>query len=415
MIESVNTGGPTIIVTPPGDPKPRTDPHNKPTLYGAGDFTPLGDSGARALGMMPPQMPNLGDMMAMVIALKTTIEETSMKTGKEQAETIKEQKLDVAKERLEKLAEMREQQGKSEKGGLMGDIFGWIASAAMIIAGALLVATGVGGPLGVALLADGITMMVMTTLNSQALGKAVGLEGSLMNEMINQLAEVLPGDPEKNKLIASAIIVGVLTAVAIVGGTIAGGPLLGVALATQTMSAFFTPENMKAMGVPEDDAPWASMGISIGLSLVGIASGFGASKLATSAADMSARSATLAAGLAGRSAQAAAQTASTATNTALTAGQMIGKMSAYVSMGVAATATVGQGSSQIYSAVKTAEAENLRADAKDMDAFFLQLQQMFQDQADKLQEIVDRMSENMSAVMSILNQMDSTDKRINNI
>jgi hypothetical protein len=90
-------------------------------------------------------------------------------------------------------------------------------------------------------------------------------------------------------------------------------------------------------------------------------------------------------------------------------------MSAYVSVGIGATATVGQGGSQIYTAVKTSEAENLRADVKDMDAFFLQLQQMFQDQADKLQEIVDRMSENMSAVMSILNQMSATDKRINAI
>jgi hypothetical protein len=411
MIDKVTTSGPTII-TPTDGPTDKTNtPTPKPTYYGAGDFTPPGGSGAASLGMMPPQMPNLGDMMAMVIALKMTIEDTSMKTGREQAETIKDDKLRVAQERLDALQEMRDKQGKAEKGGLMGDIFGWLASAAMIIAGAILVATGVGGAAGVALLAAGITMAVMTTLNSQALGKAVGLEGSMMNTMIEKLAEALPGDPEKNKLIASAIIVGVITAVAVVGGTIAGGPLLGVALATQTMGAFFTPENMQAMGVSEDAAPWASMGVTIGLSLVGILSGVGATKLASSAAEMSGKGATMAAGLAGRAAHAAANTADAAANTASTAA----RMSAYVSVGIGATATVGQGGSQIYTAVKTSEAENLRADVKDMDAFFLQLQQMFQDQADKLQEIVDRMSENMSAVMSILNQMSATDKRINAI
>jgi hypothetical protein len=360
---------------------------------------------------MPQQMPNMGDMMAMVIALKMTIEDTSMKTGREQAENIKEDKLRVAQERLDALQEMRDKQGKAEKGGLAGEIFGWIAAAVMIIAGAILVATGVGAAAGVALLAAGITMAVMNTLNSEALGKAVGLEGNMMNAMIEKLAEVLPGDPEKNKLIASAIIVGILTAVAVVGGSIAGGPLLGVALATQTMGAFFTPENMQAMGVSEDAAPWASVGITIGLSIVGIASGAGASKLASSAAEMSGRGATMAAGLAGRAAQASAQSANAAASTTSTAA----RMSAYVSVGIGATAMVGQGGSQIYTTVKTVESENLRADIKDMDAFFLQLQQMFQDQADKLQEIVDRMSENMSTVMSILNQMSATDKRINAI
>ncbi len=411
MIDSVSSGGPTII--PPSDgPKDKSPtPTPRPTYYGAGDFNPPGGSGAASLGMMPPQMPNLGDMMAMVIALKMTIEDTSMKTGREQAETIKEDKLKVAEERLEKLQEMRDKQGKAEKGGLAGEIFGWIAAAAMIIAGALLVATGVGAAAGVALLAAGITMAVMNTLNSESLGKAVGLEGNMMNAMIEKLAEALPGDPEKNKLIASAIIVGVLTAVAVVAGSIAGGPLLGVALATQTMGALFTPENMQAMGVKEDDAPWASLGVSIGLAIVGIASGAGAAKLASKAAEMGSKGATLAAGIAGRTAQAAAKSADAAASTV----SIAGKMSSYAAVGIGACATIGQGGSQIYTAVKTSEAENLRASIKDMDAFFLQLQQMFQDQADKLQEIVDRMNENVSAVMSILNQMSSTDKRINAI
>lgn len=387
------------------------------TNIDAGDFTPPSGSGARSLGMVPPS--NVGDMMAMVIALKTTLEETSLKTGKEQAESIKEDKIKIAQERLEMLQKSREASGKSDKGGLAGDIFGWVASAAMIVAGAILVATGVGTAVGVALLAGGITMFAMTTLNSQALGKAFGLEGSLMDAMVDGMAgwigETFGIDPDKAKLIASAIIVGTLTAVAVVGGTLAGGPFLGAALATQTMGAFFTPENLQAMGVSEEAAPWASMGISIGLSIIGIASGFGASKAISSGADMSARGATLLGGAAGRAAQASAQTAATATKTAATTAQVAAKMSAYVAAGIAATATVGQGGAQIYTAVKTHEAENLRADVKDLDAFFLQLQQMFQDQADKLQEIVERMQENASVVMSVLNQMDTTTKRINAI
>jgi hypothetical protein len=385
------TGDYNILPKTPGDTRP-------PTQISPGEFVPLPTGGAAALGMSIPMMPDGADLVAMVNALKNAIQETEPKTGAEQAKDIKDQKTDLAKERLDKLQEAREEAEKAKKSGLAGEIFGWIAAAAMIIAGAILVATGVGGALGAALLVGGITMAVMQTLNSPTLGKAFGLEGNLMDSMLNAIVDGmgLEGEEaEKMKTVMHAVFTVILTAVAVAAGTLAGGPLLGLAMATQVMSSFFTPENLEQMGVSKEDAPWAALGINIGLAVVGLAAGAGAAKLASSGSQV-------------------ADASVKATNTAIqTTKELTARIASAVAGGISATATIGQGASQVSTAVIMKEAESLRAQGKEMEAFFLELQAKFDEQKERLQEIVQQIQENMGIVMSVLNQTDQSAHKIN--
>jgi hypothetical protein len=389
------TGDYNILPKLPGDNRP-------PTQISPGEFVPLPTGGAAALGMSIPMMPDGADLVAMVNALKNAIQETELKTGAEQAKDIKDQKTDLAKERLDKLQEAREEAEKAKKSGLAGEIFGWIAAAAMIIAGAILVATGVGGALGAALLVGGVTMLVMQTLNSPTLGKAFGLEGNLMDSMLNAIVDSmvdngLIGEDEKEKMktVMHAVFTVILTAVAVAAGTLAGGPLLGLAMATQVMSSFFTPENLEQMGMSKEDAPWAALGINIGLAVVGLAAGAGAAKLASSGSQV-------------------ADASVKATKTAIqTTQELTARIASAVAGGISAAATIGQGASQVSTAVIMKEAESLRAQGKEMEAFFLELQAKFDEQKERLQEIVQQIQENMGIVMSVLNQTDQSAHKIN--
>jgi hypothetical protein len=174
-----------------------------------------------------------------------------------------------------------------------------------------------------------------------------------------------------------------------------GGPLLGLAMATQVMSSFFTPENLENMGMDEKDAPWAALGINIGLAVVGLAAGAGAAKLASSGSQI-------------------ADASVKATNTAIqTSKEITARIASAVAGGISATATIGQGASQVSTAVIMKEAESLRAQGKEMEAFFLELQAKFDEQKERLQEIVQQIQENMGIVMSVLNQTDQSAHKIN--
>lgn len=69
------------------------------------------------------------------------------------------EKQKLHKERLEKIQDSLEKLRKAKKSGIFGKIFGWIASIAMAIIGALLVASGIGAVAGGLLLASSALML----------------------------------------------------------------------------------------------------------------------------------------------------------------------------------------------------------------------------------------------------------------
>jgi sorbitol-specific phosphotransferase system component IIBC len=77
--------------------------------------------------------------------------------------------------------------------------------------------------------------------------------------------------------------------------------------------------------------------------------------------------------------------------------------------------SIGGGAANISSAVSTKEAADAEAAAKEFEKELLKQQQFFQDEMDRLKEIMKKMEEGMGIVMDALSQDDSTNKRIANV
>ena len=416
------------------------------TKFGAGQFAPLsvGDANqiAKQLGMAPPLDMNIGDIFALVSALKTKVEETSLDITQGDVKRIKEDQKTKSAERMDKLNEQCDKMNKSKKGGLVGEIFGWIAAAAMAIAGAIMIATGVGAAAGVALLAAGITMLVVQTLTSPSLGQAFGLEGNLMGAMSKGITDALvasgavsPEDAEKVRAAIEMAITIIVTAAAAIAGTLAGGPALGISLASSALSMGFTPENLEAFGVPKEDAAWVSMGISIGLAVVGIASGVAASGAAdkvtkavsqlaskigaafaetaddavkaastlASVADDVARTGTDAVKTATDVAEAAADAAAVADQITATTRQIIGKIASGIALVIGALSTIGQGAATGVTTDLTYKAKQLEADAEEMKGQLAMIAALMARKSEDLEDILKRIQENAAAVMQVIN------------
>lgn len=422
------------------------------TKFAAGQFAPLplGDAVelAHQLGMAPPLDMNIGDVFALVAALKTKVEETSLDITTGEVKRVKEEQKTKSQERMDKLNEQCDKMNEAKKGGLVGEIFGWIAAAAMAIAGAIMIATGVGAAAGVALLAAGITMLVTQTLTSPSLGQAFGLEGNLMGAMSKGITDALvksgaisPEDAEKVRASIEMAITVIVTAVAAIAGTLAGGPALGISLAASAMSMAFTPENLEAFGVPEDKAGWVAMGISIGLAVVGIASGLAASgaadKIAKAAtqlagkiasvfadtADDAVKAASMATSLIDDAAKVAADTAKTVAEVSdaakagadiakATVKEIIGRIASSVSLMIGAFATIGQGASMGVTTSLNYQAKGLEADAAEMKGQLAMIAALMQRKSEDLEDILKRIQENASAVMQVINGTAETAKSV---
>jgi hypothetical protein len=390
------------------------------TRFGPGQFAPLPQADAaeigRQLGMTPPLDMNIGDIFALVAALKTKVEETSLDITQNEVKNTKEQQKAKSAERMEKLQEQVDKMNESKKGGLVGEIFGWIAAAAMTIAGAIMVATGVGAAAGVALLAAGITMLAVQALTSDALGQAFGLEGNLMNAMTDAIVNSMvdsgmigPEDAEKAKLVVQAVVTAIVVAAAVVAGTIAGGPALGISLAASSMTMFFTPENLERMGMSKEDAGWAAMGISIGLAVVGVVAGGVSAKFPGGLAKDIGTAAT-------KTATTAVDVASDAAAVADQIGAMtktvLAKLASGISLVVGALATVGQGAATGVSTDLAYKAKQAEADAEEMKGQLAMIAALMARKSEDLEDILKRIQENAAAVMQVINGTAATAKSV---
>lgn len=382
------------------------------TVLGAGEFDPatLASDFAVVTGLPAPKITDMGDLMTMVQALRQKSEEQNLDVSTNRVQNIKAKQADQAEERLEKLTEQFKKMDEAQKAGGFQKAFGYIAAAFMLLAGAILCATGVGAAAGAALIAGGATMLTM-----QLLQEDFGNKGkSAMNLMVEGLATMMAGpdaspeEKEKAKMHATAIICGILSAVAAVAGTIAGGPMLGLALVTQTMGPLFTPDNLKAMGVKEEDAGYASLGINIGMAIIGIGAAAGGAKAVSKAVELGPKAAQLAGGLAGKATYAASQTASGAAEVVKAGSkttEIAGKIFGYGSGAMSGVATVGQGTATIAGAAFTKDANKARADLADIQANQQLLARHMEEMQEELEAIIRRLEEGMQIVMGVLNQV----------
>jgi hypothetical protein len=378
---------------PPGD-KGKTN-------VGAGDFTPPGGDGAQGLGLPPPGSMSDSDLITLLQQIKTKIENEQLKTSSEDVQVAKDQKAVAAKERMEQLEKAIANAKKGDKGGLIGKIFGWIAAAAMVIAGAILLATGAGTALGVALLAGGIATMAVMTLQE------TGLDQKILGGL-SKMFEAMGMDPEAARIMSTVLVAAVIITGAVVASVATGGAAIGPAIgvAATLMTPLISPENLQKMGVPEDAAPWVSLGLSIGLAVVAVSAGIGQS--VAGAAKGGAQAAQLGSTVGAKSAATIAKATGATTEQIAKVGSALG----YTAMGIQATATIGGGAAQISSAVAYRDAAEAEAKAKEFEKDMLKLQQLLQDESERIEEIIRRLQEGTDIVMDVLSQEDTTIKRI---
>jgi hypothetical protein len=371
-------------------PPPPTSGGN--TQVGAGDFDPsLLDDIAKQMGLPSPAKMTNDDLISLLQTLRSKTEDQSMKSTAEGIKNAKEAKAAAADEKIAALKKQLESMDKAEKGGVFGKIFGWIAAAAMVIAGAALL---IAGGAGAALLIGGIAMMAVMTMQ----------ETGAMDKMIDGIAKGLEAmglDPKVAQMISTVIAATLIAAVA-VAASVAGGPAVGASVFMMMAPTLFSPDHLEKMGVPKEEAAWVSFGISIGCSLA--AAGIGIGSAIKGVGQAGGKLAELGAKLAPMIAEKA--------STSVEAVTMIANRLSYIAMGIQAASTIGGGASSVAVAVTSKDAADAGADAKKMEALLLKLQQVMQDEGDRLDEIIKRLQEGSDIVVDVIKQTDATNTRI---
>jgi hypothetical protein len=406
--------GPVGYTERPGEPaKPGA------TRLGPGSFGPPSGGDAEALGLERPALMSSDQLAILLTTVKSKSDQQTINTATQDVERIKSEKLTAARKRIADIEKQAEQAHKAAKGGKLGKIFGWIAAAAMIVAGSALL---LAGGSGTALLVAGIALAgVMALQETGATDKIVdGIAKGLQNSPFNLSPEAAQ--------IASTVIVGTIIAGAAVAASVAGGPAVGATLFLQLEPAFLTPDNLEKMGVAKDAAPWVSLGIGIGAGLLAAGVGVGSAVrgLTQGAADVAADASGAAArGAAEGGADAAGQGGAAASRQAALAEGLarllntspenitrIMRQVSYVTMGIQATATVAQGADTVATGVLQKSADDLDADAKKQLAMLIQLQQETEREDERIKKAVQMLQEAATTLTAVMRTVDETRVKI---
>ncbi len=325
----------------------------------AGSPAAPGKGTAEKMGLELPKKISNSDLMAMLQEVKAKLEETQLKNSSDAINQIKKDKQNQAQKRLQEIKKMQAAQEKAKKKGLLGKIFGWIAAAVTTIVGGILVATGVGAGLGTIMLVGGITAMAAMALQETG--------------AIEKMMEAIPSKAGRIALAATLGVVLIAAAVM----TSAINPVAGLALAgvaTALIPMLLSPANLEKMGASEETA--AKIGIAITcLTIV--------SSLALAAA-------------------------SGGSSVMKDASKWIG----IANMCFQGASSITQGALGIAGAVDQKEAADALANSKDIEKVLIKMQQLMQDETERLEEILKRMEENVNVVMEVLDSDATTNSRI---
>lgn len=150
---------------------------------------------------------SLSDMMLLLVKLNSESSSEQLTATKENIEVTKQQKADMHAERLDKMQEALDSMKDAEKSGIFGKVFGWVATAALIIGGACMMATGVGAAAGAMMIAAG-TVMLTSQISAET--------GNWMNEALAAPFMAM-GMSEEDAMLAAQITVLVVVAALTVG------------------------------------------------------------------------------------------------------------------------------------------------------------------------------------------------------
>jgi len=376
----------------------------------------LANSLALSMGLAAAKLMSPADLALLLKTVQSKTEQSMIALSKNDIERIQHEQKDQAEVRLKNLMEQIEKANKAQKSGLFGQIFGWIAAAFMAIAGAIMIATGVGAAAGAALLVGGIAMMTAMALSTP------GADGtSPMSKMIDGIAKGLVSlgmDPKAAQGLATGLIAAVFIA-ASAPAFIFAGPAGGIAVLGSLLPLLVTPDNLVKMGMNEDEAQKLSLGLTIGMAVASIAVTAGpalasaAGKIATNMAVLAERISEKAvsnllnfAAKAEHAAMAATKFLGPATdiaekvamnlslrlqfalNTTRETLEAYGRIGSFVAQFGQALAMVGGGTAQAVGVEFTMELTKSRAEEKMLKAFMLALSDKFQAEKERLEEMV---------------------------
>ncbi len=215
---------------------------------------------------IPPPSTDALDVANLLASIKSKINEAMTGIAKENIDKNRADQLQKFQERIEQLQKAMEAMKKAEKWGLLGKIFGWVVPALMVVVGAALVATGLGAPLGAALIAGGVVGLAAQTL--EATGGAQWIRENLLTPMF----EALGLDKEKAQLAATityqVIIIAIMIAASLGAGAAASGMAAGASAGASAASSAGTSASAAAASTSAQTA--AKVAASTTQALVGL-------------------------------------------------------------------------------------------------------------------------------------------------
>ncbi|WP_431688359.1 type III secretion system translocon subunit SctE [Hahella sp. NBU794] len=184
-----------------------------------------------------PQPRSSDELVALLLTIKSKSSNEQIESSQQDIQLNRTKQNQKHDEMLDQIQKSIEAGDKAKKGGLFGKIFGWIANIATAIAGAVMIATGVGAIAGAAMLALAVDSMV---------GAATG--HSLMGEMTKGIAKGLQamGMDESVANIVAGVVTAAVTIAVCVGASMASAAKAGSGLITRLASS---PEQMQKIQV----------------------------------------------------------------------------------------------------------------------------------------------------------------------
>ena len=128
---------------------------------------------------------NVEDMARMLMEVQTKLQDTRIKFDEQAIRTSRLKRSQVHENRINKLTEALAKMKEAKKAGVLGKIFGGIATALAVIVAAVTIATGVGAKAGVMLIMAATIMVAMTS--SQNTGDWMTNLGGLIKDDKGQL------------------------------------------------------------------------------------------------------------------------------------------------------------------------------------------------------------------------------------
>ena len=295
----------------------------------------------------------------MLMSIQSKLQNNRLLFNQQNIKISQVEREQISEKRMNKILESIEKAKEAQKAGTIGKIFGYIALAIMAVVTVVMFATGVGGPIAMALMVAALALTVTMTVSAET--------GDWMNKAVASVLESFGMDKDE-AMIGAMVFWSAVMLVLSVGGAAAGG--------------------------------LASAGAA-------------AAKAGATAAKVGATGASAAA-----SGTAAAATVTAEVTTAATTATRIGRMAVMaarftrVARVAGGAATIADGSANAASTTLNYEADIARADAKELFAWMLRNQAAIDDMVEDIKKVIEDLQQTWQVMTGIMKDNHETNTKL---